>query len=154
MMNSRNLLLLIIFLLLAALAPACGPRNDVKDSLSRHQRLWVNQGIKNYQYRLRVNCFCPPEVTDQVIVEVRAGAASSVSYAASGKPAESKYFDKYDTMDELFLVIEDAIKRGAAEISVTYDETSGIPTRISIDFVKLAIDDEIAYDISNFQGLR
>ncbi len=144
-----------IFILLAALLMftlACDSQNDVKDSLSRHQRLWVNQGIRSYQYRLQVNCFCPPEVTDPVIVEVREGAASSVLYAATGKPAESKYFDKYDTVDELFLVIEDTIKRGADEISVTYDETLGFPTRIYIDFVKQAVDDEIAYNISDFQS--
>jgi hypothetical protein len=77
----------------------------LKESLSRHQQLWVNQGIRSYQYRLQVNCFCQLEVTDPVIVEVSQGAALSVSYSATGKPAESRYFEKYDKVTESALIL-------------------------------------------------
>jgi hypothetical protein len=133
---------------------ACDAQNEIKESLNRHRQQWASQEISSYRYQLRVNCFCPPEITDPVIVEVRDGATISVSYAATGRPAESRYFEKYDSVDELFLVIDDALGRRAAEISVTYDEKLSLPTRIYIDFVKQAIDDEIAYDVSEFETLK
>jgi hypothetical protein len=133
---------------------ACGAQNKIEESLNRHRQQWAGQEIGSYRYQLRVNCFCPPEVTEPVIVEVRNGATISVSYAATGRLAESRYFEKYDTVDELFIVIDDALGRKADEISVTYDEKLGFPTRIYIDFVKQAVDDEIAYDVSGFQVLN
>ncbi len=78
----------------------------------------------------------------------------SVSYVSTGKPAERRYFEKYDTVDKLFLVVDDALKRKAAEISVTYDETLGFPKSIKIDYIKLAIDDEIAFNITGFQAIK
>lgn len=152
-MSLRYFIAGVLFTILLILGGACG-QNGQRQSLARHQRLWVQQGIESYRYQLKINCFCPPEVTDPVIVEVSDGSVISVSYVATGTPAETRYFEKYDTVDELFLVIDDALERKAAEISVTYDETLGLPTRIYIDFEKLALDDEIAYNVTEFQALQ
>jgi len=133
---------------------ACDSQNSVRRELDLHQRQWARQDIASYRYQLKVRCFCPTEVTDPVVVEVKDRTASSVVYAASGQAAESRYFERYDTMDEVFLVIDDALKRGAEEISVTYDETVGFPASIYIDFVKQAVDDEIAYEVTEFRALR
>ena len=153
-MRLGYLIALVLFAGVLISGMSCGRQNEQMQSLTRHQRLWAQQGIVSYQYRLQVNCFCPPEVTGPFIVQVRDGTPSSVLYAATGKPAESRYFEKYDTIDEMFLVVDDALKRKAAEISVTYNETLGFPTSIYIDFIKQAVDDEIAYGVTEFQTLK
>ena len=143
---------MVIFLAAAMMVvTACSSQTEQREALTRHQRIWSQQGIKNYQYRLQVNCFCPQEITEPVTVKVSNGITTSVSYVATGMPAQSEYFVKYDTVDKLFLIIDNALKQGADEITVTYDETFGFPTHINIDFVKQAIDDEIAYNVTEFR---
>jgi hypothetical protein len=41
----------------------------------------------------------------------------------------------------------------ADEVLVTYDATYGFPTSISIDQIKEAVDDEISYQVENFEVL-
>ena len=129
-----------------------GCRNEVKDELKKHRRIWENEVVRDYQYRLQVLCFCPPDVTNPVIVEVKNGVTFSVIYAGTGLPVGNTNFVRYDTIDEMFQVIEDAINQGADEIKVEYNADLGYPTRIDIDFIKMAVDDEITYTISNFAG--
>ena len=139
---------------IAVLGTGCGARNGIGESLAAHQSRWSDQGKDSYRYELRIGCFCPPEVTDAVLVFVRDGITDSVLYIESGRPAEDRYFERCDTVDKLFLLIQDAIDREADKIEVTYDEDLGIPTRIYIDFVEQAVDDEISYDIARFQILE
>jgi hypothetical protein len=138
----------------AVLGTGCGARNEIGESLAAHQSRWSDQGKDSYRYELRIGCFCPPEVTDAVLVFVRDGITDSVLYIESGRSAESRYFEKYDTIDKVFLVIQDAIDREADKLEVTYDEDLGIPTRIYIDFIEQAADDEISYEITRFQILE
>jgi hypothetical protein len=151
-MNLRDICIFGLLVTLVSVAAACDPQSGAKDTLTKHRQLWADQGISSYQYRLEVNCFCPPEVTGPVIVEVSQNAPISVTYVSSGKPAEGKYFEKYDTIEELFIVIDEAFDREADKIEITYDDIKGFPTRISIDFIEQAADDEIAYVISDFQS--
>jgi len=144
----------ILLAAVTAFGSACTRQETPEQSLARHQRLWAAQNIASYQYQLQVSCFCPPAVTDPVIIKVRDGTAESVAYAATGMPAESQFFERYDTLDKLFQVINQALEGKAAEISVSYDETLGFPRQIYIDFVKEAVDDEIAYNVSGFQVTR
>jgi hypothetical protein len=122
----------------------------VRNELDKHRHIWENEVVRDYQYRLQVLCFCPPEVTNPVIVEVKGGVTSSVIYVGTGLPVGNTNFIKYDTIDEMFQVIEYAIDQGADEIKVEYDADLGYPARIEIDFIKMAVDDEITYTISHF----
>ncbi|HSB03196.1 MAG TPA: DUF6174 domain-containing protein, partial [Anaerolineales bacterium] len=72
-------------------------------------------------------------------------------------------FEKYATIDKIFAGIErdfqdtaatgDPDPRKADEVLVEYDETYGFPTKVNIDFIKNAVDDELALTISNFEKL-
>ncbi len=48
-------------------------RNQAGDELTKHRCIWESQGVIDYQYRLQVLCFRPPEVTNPVIVGVSSG---------------------------------------------------------------------------------
>jgi hypothetical protein len=47
-------------------------------------------------------------------------------------------------------VIRDALARQAARVEVTYDPTFGFPTRISIDYDAVTVDDEVIYGLDGF----
>lgn len=147
-------LAVMLLISLVFLGAGCNSEDGVRQSLSRHQNQWVSQSIESYRYQLGITCFCLVEISRPVTIEVRNGATHSVSYLADGTAADAKYFEKYDTIDELFLIIDDAIDQKADEIKVTYDEELGFPTRIHIDFMKEAVDDEMTYDITEFQILE
>jgi hypothetical protein len=146
--------LVILLAGLAAAGTGCGSGNGVKDALDQHRERWADQDIDSYRYELQVVCFCPPEATGPVLVIVRDGITDSVLYVANGNTPEQPYFERYDTIEDLFLVIDDALDQEAHEIDVTYDETLGFPTRIAIDFIEAAIDDEVTYTISRFQAFE
>jgi hypothetical protein len=149
-MKLRIFCILMTAALLLVSAAGFGCRGGLRDELDKHRRIWENEVVRDYQYRLQVLCFCPPEVTNPVIVEVKGGVTSSVIYVGTGLPVGNNNFIRYDTIEEMFQVIEDAINQNADEIKVEYNADLGYPTRIEIDFIKMAVDDEITYTISNF----
>lgn len=85
---------------------------------------------------------------------MRNGSPRSVVYADTGASVATDYFQHYDTVEKLFDAIQDAIKRDADEVTVTYDPALGYPSNISIDFEEMAIDDEITFVVSAFERTR
>lgn len=152
-MSLKNLLFYVL-IVLPIVSVGCAGKSSVQVLLEQSQQKWAEQGIDSYGYQLQISCFCPPDVTQPVIVTVRGGATTSIINAVNSTPVENGRFEKYSTVDKLFDIISTAIENNAAEISVSYDEKFGYPTRIYIDSIKQAIDDEIAYNISGFQAQR
>jgi len=83
-------------------------------------------------------------------IEVRDGQSISISAADGSDVAPYlDYYSQRDTVEELFGVIESAQAGAADEVTVEYDPESGYPVRISIDYIKQAVDDEVSYQITN-----
>jgi hypothetical protein len=80
-------------------------------------------------------------------VVVQNGTVVSVTFLPD--PTQSVDATSYPTVEGLFDTIRDGLDR-AGSIEVTYDAARGYPTRIAIDWVKNAIDDEIAYTVTEF----
>lgn len=137
------------------LVAACAsPYRAIEVELKENEQRWATQGIADYQYRLQIQCFCPQEVTQPVVIHVRNMTTISVVNAMTGEPVPGEYFTRADNIDKLFDVVQDAISRKADQILVSYDSSLGYPARIHIDFVKQAVDDEIVYDISSLTPMR
>ena len=123
-----------------------------QDLFNQNQQRWIAQDIRDYRYQLQVLCFCPPDITKPVIIEVRNAEPVAVTDVTSGAPVDTDYFDNYNTINKMFATIQDAFDRDAYKVTVSYHQL-GYPTNIYIDFIQLAADDEITYIISNFQPL-
>ncbi len=150
--------LLTVTLLFVALA-ACSVLGDaqqgrMRDELKQSQQRWAAQHVANYRYSLQTRCFCPPEITQPVVIEVRNGVATSVIGTTVGGRVNTEHFSRYNTIEKLFAVIQDAIDKHAAVIAVNYDATFGYPTSINIDFDTRAIDDEISFTTDSFEVLK
>jgi hypothetical protein len=149
-----NLLSWFFVVSLVFLVMGCTPASgDSLGTLRENRNLWTDQKINDYRYQLKVSCFCPAEVTNPVTIEVRQGDSVSWKYVQTGQDADRKYFINAESINRLFQTIEDAFKQKADEITVSYDQRLGYPVRVYIDQKKNVVDEEIAYEISNFEEI-
>ena len=129
-------------------APASLARESA--SLRTARALWSEQHIDSYQFSLRRLCECLPEWTRPVAIVVHEDAVVSLTDAETGAAISPDRAQYYFTIDGLFEVIADAIRREAAQVDIEYDDTLGFPRRVSIDYNAETADDEIFYVVSDF----
>jgi hypothetical protein len=151
----------ILFIILAIMLTACSATAP-KSEVERAREKWENAKISHYRFNLFIGCFCVYTQDMPLIVEVKDGEVVSIGYQ-SGKEIDNgnlAFFQRFTTIDKLFDEIErsfqssqDMAGNKADEVKVTYDETYGFPTQISIDFIKDAADDELGLTVSNFEKL-
>ena len=145
----RKLTLLFIVLVLSACS--MGGKSETQ----RNQEKWQGANISHYRYNLFVGCFCVFSQDMPLVVEVKDGQVVSMEYQ-SGKEIDAssrELFDKYATIDRIFSELETNINGKADEVTVTYDPTYGFPTKVNVDFIKNAADDELSLTVSNFEKL-
>ena len=142
---------LLIALLIAALTlSACGTNSELETNRDK----WNTAGVSHYTFELIVSCFCPFMDIMPITVEVKDGQIVSMT-DVNGKALEGEfvqYIEEAASMDRLFALAEKNASE-AEEIQVTYDAQYGFPTAINIDFIKMAVDDEISYYANNFKPL-
>lgn len=136
--------------------PTHGVQTEIASSnlrlLRTNRRLWNQQKIDNYRYKLSNSCFCIPEFRGPLIIEVRNGRTTSITDANTGKPVNSESLRQYSTIPKLFNLIENVIKGGKSELTVVYNPKLGYPTQINIG--NLAADAGVFTTISNFEELH
>jgi hypothetical protein len=120
--------------------------------LAQAQARWQSAGVSHYAFTLERSCFCPPDYSGPVRIEVKNGSVVSIT-RPDDSPVTDDYFSGYDTVEELFGVVESAEAYPASALITDFDPDRGFPTRISIDYIALAVDDEISYRISDFNPL-
>lgn len=152
----KKLLLFILMLVLAACS-AVQPKSEVEQARDK----WQAANISHYRFNLFISCFCVFNEDMPLIIEVKDGAVVSMELT-SGKeidPQLLELFQRYETIDKLFDGIEKSFElegseQGAADkVTVEYDATYGFPTKIAIDFIEQAADDELYLSISGFEAL-
>ncbi|MEK6752514.1 MAG: DUF6174 domain-containing protein [Chloroflexota bacterium] len=146
----------IILLTLALVLSACsiGAGTDFDRNLSK----WEDANIIHYRYTLFISCFCVFSDEMPLTIEVKDGEVVSMtrSDGTAVAPTDNFYelYQPYSTMDRLFLKLEADLTGEADNLAVTYDPVYGFPSNVSIDYITEAIDDEISYQISNFEALK
>lgn len=123
-------------------------QNPAQPPLQDHHAVWTQKNLANYTYKFNWSCFCPPDYTAPVQILVQAGKITEIADAMTGQKLDAARFKDYRTIDGLFDFIQDAINRNADSIQATYDATLGYPTSVSIDYIKQAADEEMAFSAS------
>ncbi|WP_341529483.1 DUF6174 domain-containing protein [Nostoc sp. UHCC 0302] len=118
-----------------------------------NRRLWRRQNISNYRFTFSRSCFCFPKATEPVVIEVRNGVTTSITFKDTGKRADAELFQKYNTIPKLFNIIRDAIARRASNLTVEYDKRLGYPTQINIDYKSEVADDELFLTIESLEKI-
>ncbi len=112
--------------------------------LDAAREAWAALGLDNYDVEMVRGCFCIGG--GRLSVLVRDDSVAAVFPQDDYWSGEIDWWQYIPTVDELFDLIEDA-QQNADSWEVQYSD-DGYPTRIDIDWITNAIDDEISYTIS------
>jgi hypothetical protein len=145
--------IMLLFLVLILTACSTGEVTE----FSRNQTKWQDANISHYRFELNVGCFCAFRSQMPATVEVQGGEIVSIT-GADGNPILisdplNEYVLRVATIDRLFSELESDSFKEADKLTVTYDSTYGFPSEIIIDFIELAIDDELYLSASAFEPL-
>lgn len=145
----------ITLLLLALILAACSAVGG--SELSRNQAKWQDADITHYRYQLGIGCFCPVGDIMPLTVEVMDGKIVSIvdvngsEYPSTDPMAE--FILKYATIDRLFSELGSDSIRQADSLTMSFDPAHGFPTEVVIDYIELAVDDELYISVSGFEPL-
>jgi len=143
---------------LALLLAACscgdslGPDFLERVRLSHARQLWSQSAIDFYEYEIANQCFCAYGGMPVRIV-VRDGSIQSLTLVSTGAQVPPQFAGAYHSIDGLFAVIDDALRRKAVRLDAAYDDRFGYPTSVSIDYIANAIDEEFSFVVQSFSPL-
>jgi hypothetical protein len=123
-------------------------------TLTRNQQRWTTAQLTHYRYILEPVCFCPPDDTRPVTIEVTNGTVNSIRYLDDGTAAKPDIFDKYATIDKLFALLQDALDQPDSRLNISYDPQLGYPSKAAIDYLPNAIDDEFYFRVRNVEAIK
>jgi hypothetical protein len=137
-----------------------GLGDDQQDELAKHRTLWETRELSDYRLTLEKGCFCIPWLYPATIVVLDDTVAAvldpetgdTLRNPRTGMSALRRAPDSYRTVDGLFGVIERAIQEDYHRLSVTYDEHLGYPERIDFEISENATDDQVSYDVVQFEA--
>lgn len=119
---------------------------DMKVELRENQEKWSLAGFGgNYQIQVRRLCFCLPEFQEPINISVSGFRFQALTYSTSGEPLEVGRIPDFHTVESLFDFIENAFNRNVSNVYITYDETYGYPSQVSIDYDACLADEEVTY---------
>ena len=128
------------------------------DQIQKMQKLvearsrWDSLGLENYDYVTRWQCFCPPEVTTSVELSVHDGDITAGEFVPNSGLTADVDLSRYETIDEFFDLIADAIERNAHSIQVSYHPEQGYPQSAFIDYDEGIVDEELGFTVAQVQG--
>ena len=146
--RARFLAMFVTAVAIAFAPAACSDATGPDDRLAAARRQWSSAGPAAYSVTLGRGCFCAQEVPSPVVITVRNGVIESRHYKTTGAPVSPAYADAFPDVEGLFDVIEDALEN-ADRVDVKYHSTLGYPLEIFIDYIRNAIDDELAYMVTD-----
>jgi hypothetical protein len=143
--------LVTIFLVLILALSACSTNPE----LSRNRAKWDAADITHYRYELTISCFCPYTNSMPILVEVQGSKVVSIT-GSDGQPVPQDFlatFEDATTIEGLFGIAQDSLKN-ADKVEITYDTRHGYPDSIVIDWIEMAIDDEISYYVKSLTVMQ
>ena len=143
---------LTALLLLSACSLGTGPNEQQLETLEERRAIWEASGVADYSYTVAV--YSMVIGGRPIAVEVRGGTPTSVRYTDTGDEVaapEGSFVARFDTIDELFDVVEEQIQNRADQVSATYDVVLGYPVYAEFNPTLGAVDDEFSFLVSNFE---
>ncbi len=144
--------------LLALLAlPACASPGEPwaihRELLERNRDRWTDERTAAYRYDFRMSCECIPGFAGTVEITVLDDRITALVPQSSQVSVPEDQWPAFETVDEMFALIERAIDERAHQFHVEYDAALGYPTQISLDFDETHVDDELSIHVSALELL-
>ena len=137
-----------LFALMIVLA-ACdgdGPTDPRVTALDAAQARWEAVGPRSYSYALQRFCFCAPDYLGPARLRIEEGVVVEQVYVDSGLPVPPNL--DFPTVDGLFEILRSAYEQDAHEVRVTYDPSLGVPVDFWIDYLEMAVDEELGVEVT------
>ena len=91
--NRSIYLLSLITISLIFLSASVSCANSIPQEFTNSENLWKSQSLRNYDFTLERQCFCPEDWRGPVEIQVRDGNAVTVTYIGSDLPVTEGKFD-------------------------------------------------------------
>jgi hypothetical protein len=138
-------------IIVGILATACFFADSAeRKSILKNQTLWESAGIENYEFVYRRICFCPPEISTPVSIEVRDGEVWSVAYRDSEVHLDPPDTTAFPTIPNLFVTLLNADEVGAHKMTFAFDPEFGFLLTADIDYKANTIDEKQAFRVTEF----
>jgi hypothetical protein len=152
MMRATRVLRVAVMAGAMALAAGCDLteltlEERAKEELSFQRRRWETSDITSYRYLLQVDCDCGAAQERPVVIEVRNGQTVDVRYHDDGAPADRQLFARFDTVDDLFTLIDQALRSDGSSVAVLYEHrySLGYPESVLLDYSEFVKGDELGF---------
>jgi hypothetical protein len=153
----KHFKIIVELLLLAALLSqfSCKSFSD-KTAFEKNRRLWHESKISNYRMTMEIMKTGHRTPMGTAVFEVRDGKMVSGTPSPTGLQfaCGTGSCEPYDSVEKIFGIIEDAIRRNPDRLKVEYDEKYGYPKSLVLDFNARAMDDELSVKILQFEVLQ
>jgi hypothetical protein len=149
-MNSRfrTLIAFTVSLLLVNMLSCSWKYDRLRQEVQEQRAKWQEHGITTYSYRFSRYCYCPQDYVGPFRVFVVENKVDSIfSYVDSMEVRDT--LDEFTTIDGLFDLLESEIDRKPADIWVQFDDDYHFPSRVRIDNIQAAIDDETGFNVDD-----
>ena len=93
---SKRLSFIILAFILFPLLVAVSCASSIPQELAASKRLWTDRGLRNYDFTLERQCFCPEDWRGPVDIQVRDGAAGMASISITPRTAKPANTSKTD----------------------------------------------------------
>lgn len=131
---------LALFVVAMSCSDATGPVHQTTNLEVARQR-WRAQNLHTYAFTLQRSCFCVN--VHPLYVLVLSDTVAGVLDLESGTTVDQQLGE---TVEDLFIFVQNAIDRRAEVIRVQYDTAKGFPTEIDYDGAAQIADGEISVE--------
>eukprot|EP00210_Caulerpa_lentillifera_P007178 g6868.t1 len=101
--------------------------NSLK-TLAYYRYLWSIEGFADYEITYSLQCHCADEITQPVTIVYRDGRIESISEEVSNPSA-------LPIVNDMFDIIENALRNGYTNINIAYDQDFGYPYFVEFNSV-------------------
>ena len=121
-----------------------------KKDLNIARDLWKQKGKNTYNITQRISCFCMDDYTRPINYKVTNWVIEkqSLTYADNNTPLAKDFTMDFYTVEKAFELIDSAIEEHVANLTVSYDEVTGYPKTIYIDYNEMIADEEKHYSFT------
>lgn len=135
-----------------ALLAACSDITGTSDAAELRRALvrWSAQDIDDYRMTIRRQ---GGMIAAAAIVTVRDGQPVSVQPIAPGEGVPASFFERFDTVEDLFEMVANAHDDGADRIDAEYHRQLGVPVDVYVDPERNTADEEYGFVVEAFEPL-
>jgi len=119
------------------------------DEVDDYFKKWNKLGITDYEFTLRVNCFCTSETVGPHKIVVKKNSIVSVN----GIPYDPNTHYSVKTIEQLFTYIQKTLAEKPVQKTLAFDAQYFYPTNVYFDMSEMIADEEIGYIVTDFKPL-